>query len=350
GQICEQRLVLAQVTLRLCPGLVGLLQVFLQLPLAVPVELQRLLDAADIGTDAVIARLHLIETVVQLGVLIAPLLDLAVGVALLGNHRLQRNRETAYFLLPLPGLGIQALPAQGLQLGLELTFLGLPGLVLLGSLRLAMQVRQLTLQLLAQVGQTLEVLMGTADAILGFAPALLVFGDAGGLFDEQAELVGLGLDELGNHALFDDRIAARPQPGAEEDVGNVPAAAFGTVEEVLVLPFPGHLAAAGDLVVAGVFALEGTVAVVEDQRDGGLTYRLAGVGAVEDDVGHRHATQVLRRALAHDPAHRINDVGLAKAIGPHHCRHIAREVNGGRIHEGLEACQFDAFQSHGLSL
>src|SRR5690606_26526779 len=236
--------------------------VFLQLPLAVPVELQRLLDAADIGTDAVIARLHLIETVVQLGVLIAPLLDLAVGVALLGDHRLQRNLETAYFLLPLPGLGIQALPAQGLQLGLELTLLGLPGLVLLGSLRLAMQVRQLTLQLLAQVGQALEVLMGTADAILGFAPALLVFGDAGGLFD--------------------DRIAARTQPGAEKDVGNVPAAAFGTVEEVLVLPFPGHLAADGDLVVACVFALKGTVAVVEHQLDGGLTDRLAGVGAIED--------------------------------------------------------------------
>src|SRR5690606_32120084 len=236
---------------------------------------------------------HLIETVVQLGVLIAPLLDLAVGVALLGDHGFQRDFQAAYFLLSLPGLGIQTLPAQGLELRLELTFLGLPGLVLLGSLRLAMQLPPLTLQLRAPVGQTLEVVMGTADAILGFAPALLVFGDAVGLFDDQAELVGLGLEELGNHALFDDRIAARPQPGAEKDVGNVPAAAFGTVEEVLVLPFPGHLAADGDLVVACVFALEGTVAVVEHQLDGGLTYRLAGVGAVEDDVGHRLATQVL---------------------------------------------------------
>src|SRR5690606_33103717 len=183
--------------------------------------------------------------VIQMGVHYTSLIDPPFGVAMRGDHRLQCILETAYFLLPLPGLGIQALPAQGLQLGLELTFLGLTGLVLLRSLRLAMQVRQLTLQLLAQVGQTLEVLMGTADAILGFAPALLVFGDAGGLFDEQAELVGLGLDELGNHALLDDRIAARTQPGAEKDVGNVPAAAFGTVEEVLVLPFPGHLAADG---------------------------------------------------------------------------------------------------------
>src|SRR5690606_15835523 len=83
---------------------------------AVPVELQRLLDAADIGTDAVIAGLYLIETVVQLGVLIAPLLDLAVGVALLGDHGFQRDFQAAYFLLPLPGLGIQALPAQGLEL------------------------------------------------------------------------------------------------------------------------------------------------------------------------------------------------------------------------------------------
>src|SRR5690606_9087976 len=122
--IGKQRLILTQVTLRLSPGLLGLPQVILQLPLAVPVELQRLLDATDIGPDAVIAGLHLIEAVIQLSVLIAPLLDLAVGIALLGDHRLQRNLETAYFLLPLPGLGIQVLPAQGLQLGLELTFLG----------------------------------------------------------------------------------------------------------------------------------------------------------------------------------------------------------------------------------
>src|SRR5690606_10413947 len=195
-EISQQRLILGQVTLGLLPGLFGLLQIFLQLALAVAAELQGLLDATDISADAVVAGLHLIEAVVQLGVPVALLLDLAVGVALVGNDGFQRHFQAAHLMLALAGAGIQRLPAQGLQLGLEVALIGLPRLVFFRRLGLAVQMSELTFELLAQVGEASQVLMGAADAVLGFAAAFLVFGDTRGLFHEQPQLVGLGLDEF----------------------------------------------------------------------------------------------------------------------------------------------------------
>ena len=109
-----------------------------------------------------------------------------------------------------------------------------------------MQAFELAFQLFAQVGQARQVLVSAADAILGFAPALLVLGDAGRLFDEVAQILRLGLDQLGDHALLDDRIAARPEPGAEEDVGDVAAPTLHPVEKVGVLRITGDATADGD--------------------------------------------------------------------------------------------------------
>src|SRR5690606_23488510 len=257
--------------------------------------------------------LHLIEAFGQFMMAIAEALDAGIGVALLGDQRLEGDFLVADDLFPLTGLLVQRLPAHGGELGLEFAFLGLVGLVLLGRLGLAMQAVELAFQLLAQVAQARQVFLGAANAALGLATALLVLGDAGRFLDVVAQILGLGLDQLGDHALLDDRIAARPQAGAEEDVGDVAPAALHAVEEIGVLAVARHPAADGDFRVGGVLAHQAAVGVVEDQLDAGLGHRLAGVGAVEDDVGHRLAAQVLRRAFAHHPAHRVDDVGLAAA-------------------------------------
>ena len=334
------------MALRFLPGQLGLFNVAVQLPLAVTVELQNLLDAADIGAQTVVLRLHPVKGLVKVAVLVALLFNLAVGVALLGNQGLQRDLKVAHAVFTLAGLLIQGLPAQRLQLSPELTFLSLELLVLLRRLGLAMQVRQLTLQFLAQIGQAREVFLGATNTVFGFAAAVLVTGNTGGFFNEQAQFFGLGFDQARNHALLDDGIAARPKTRAHENVGNVTTTALGAVKEVLVLRFAGHLAANGYLVVAGVFALQGAIAVVEYQLDGRLAHGLARVGAVENDIGHRLAAQVLGRTFAHDPTHRIDDIGLATAVRPHHRSHVGREIDGSRVHKGFEAGQLDAFESH----
>src|SRR5690606_25550190 len=285
--------------------------------------LDALLHPGDIAANGVEAALHLVEALGQFMMAIAQALDTGIGTALLGHQGLEGHLLVADHLFAAADLLVQRLPAQGQQLRLELAFLGLVLLVLLRGLGLAVQTFELTFELLAQVGQARQVFLGTADATLGLAAALLVFGDTGSFLDEVAQFLRLGLDRLADHALLDDRVAARAKAGAEENVGDVTATALGAVEEVGVLPVARYPAADGYLGEGGVFAHQRVVAVVEDQLDGRLGHRFAGVGAIEDDVGHRLATQVLRRTFAHHPAHGVDDVGLAAAVGPDHRRHVA---------------------------
>ncbi|MNZ56899.1 hypothetical protein D3C78_748590 [compost metagenome] len=340
----QQRAVMAKVGFGFQACALGFLEVVLQLPQALLAMLDALLDPGNVTADRVEAPLHQIEAFRQVVVPVTQALDAGVGIALLGHQGFEGNLLVADDRFTLADLIVQRLPAQGRQLRLELALLALVFLVLLGGLGLAMQALELTRQLFTQVGQTLQVLMGTPNAVFGLAPALLVLGDARRFFDEVAQVFGLGLDQLGDHPLLDDRVAARAKAGAEEDVGDVTTPAFGAVEVIGGLAVARHFAANGNFRVGGVFAEQGAVGVIEHQFDARLAHRFAAGGAVEDDVGHRLATEVLRRTLTHYPANGVDDVRFAAAIGPDHRRHVTGEVHRGRIDEGLEPRQLDALE------
>src|SRR5690606_28375854 len=97
------------------------------------------------------------------------------------------------------------------------------------------------------------------DAGLGFLAPLLVLGDAGRFFQVDAQLLGLGVDHLRDHALLDDRVAARPEARAQEQVGDVTAAAAGAVEVVAALAVAADRALDRDLVERRVLAADGVV-------------------------------------------------------------------------------------------
>ena len=99
--------------------------------------------------------------------------------------------------------------AQREQLCVDLALLGLEVLVALRVFRLLLQVRELLLDLVAQILEALEILARVRNAVLGLAATLLVLRDAGRLFEERAQLLGLRLDEPRDHALLDDRVAVR---------------------------------------------------------------------------------------------------------------------------------------------
>ncbi|MNI13042.1 hypothetical protein D3C73_662520 [compost metagenome] len=340
----QQRAVVAQVRFGFQARALGLFQVILQLAQTLLTVLDALLDPGNVAADRVEAPLHQVEAFRQVVVPVTQALDACVGIALFGHQGFERNFLVADDRFTLADLIVQRLPAQGRQLGLELTLLALEFLILLGGLGLAVQAFELTLKLFAQVGQALKVLVGAADAVFGLAPTLLVLGDARRFFDEVAQVFGLGLDQLGDHPLLDDRVAARAKAGAEEDVGDVAAPAFGAVEVIGGLAVAGHFAANGDFRISGVLPEQGAVGVVEHQFDARLAHRLAAGGAVEDDVGHRLATEVLRRTLTHYPANGVDDVRFAAAIGPDHRRHVTGEVHRGRVDEGFEPRQLDALE------
>ena len=133
--------------------------------------------------------------------------------------------------------------------------------------------------------------------------ALLVLGDAGGLFDEQAAVFRARADDQADPALLDDRVRLGADAGAEEELGDVLQADLRLVDQVLARAVAVEAARDRDLRVVLVLGRQRLgvlrIGVVEGERDLGHAVRTARLGAVEDDVFHRAAAQVLRALLAH---------------------------------------------------
>ena len=340
----------AQMLIGFLPAGLDLVQLFIELLLAFALVLNALLQTGHFRAQGVKVLLHLVEMFLHLVVLLAQALHLRIHVTLLGHLGFHGHIQLADHEVELLDLTIQAFPAQGLELGALEALLFLVLLVLFRGAGLAAEALQLTLQLVTDISETLQVFPGAADAVLGLAAAGLVLGDPRRFLDVNPQLFRLGLDQPGNHALLDDGVAARAQTGAQEDVGNIFAAALGAIEEIVGLAVPGHLPLHRDFVELAVFAGHRGVGVIEDQLDGSLGHGLAGIGAVEDHVGHGFATQVFGGGFPHHPANRINDIGLPTPVGPHHSGEIFREIGGGRVHKGFEPGQFYGFQSHSVCL
>src|SRR5690606_33435312 len=242
-------------------------------------------------------------------------LELGFDRALLGEPRLDRQhrfaREPRQPLLL--GLGLVA-PTPPQHALLALAF-GLEIAVLLRDFRLPLELLDLRVELAHDVLDASQVLARVREPVLGLAPPLLVLGDAGGLFQEYAQVFGARLDDARDHALPDDRVRTRPEPGAQEHVVNVAAAHRLVVDEVRRLPVARQHALDRELGVLRPAARNAPERVVEHQSDRRARGRLALGGAAEDDVLHRLAAQLGRLGFAEHPAHRIDDVRLAAPVG-----------------------------------
>ena len=193
-----------------------------------------LFDAGQRAADLVDLGLRLVQRFGGFLAAHAVGFDLALGFALFGDQLLQPGFFAATsFSRSACTLRVEAAVFQRLPLGVLDPALGLDRLVLLGLARLALEVLELLADFLAQVAEAVEVFARVADAGFGFLAALLVLGDAGGFLEVHAQVFRARLDDLADHPLLDDRVAARAQAGAEEQVGDVAAAALGAVEVVV---------------------------------------------------------------------------------------------------------------------
>jgi hypothetical protein len=124
--------------------------------------------------------------------------------------------------------------------------------------------------------------------------------------------------------------------------------AGGAVDEVLGLagaeepPGDGHLAEARVLGRELVTRID-----LEGEGDLGHRQRRLGLAAVEDDVFHPPAAQVLGALLAHDPADGVDDVRLAAAIRTDDAGDSLVEGEHRPVHERLEAGDVEAPDAHG---
>jgi hypothetical protein len=137
--------------------------------------------------------------------------------------------------------------------------------------------------------------------------------------------------------LLHDRVAARSDARVAEEVEHVAQPAGHLVDQVLRLPRAVEAASDLDLGEGGVGRRCIAVGVVEGEHDLRHAHRRPRVGAGEDHVLHALAPQATRRLLAHGPAHGVDHVRLAAAVGADDAGDPGLEAEHGLVDEGLEA-------------
>src|SRR5207253_6451529 len=153
------------------------------------------------------------------------LLDRGLGGALRGERLLHGELAPAHRGVVHLAAAVEVPQAQRQELRGEASLLLLQRLVAPGGRRLTLQVPDLLLHLVAHVLEPLEILAGLGDARLGLLAPLLVARDTGGFLDEGAHVLALRLDDARDRALLDDSVAARAEPRAEKQAGDVLAPA-----------------------------------------------------------------------------------------------------------------------------
>ena len=310
-------------------------------------ERQLLLEPRHLGIGGVKPALLFVQRVAG-GVVIGPQrLELSLRGAQFRLQRLERDGQRRHFrrafVADANGVLLLREPHEVLRL-LEAPF----QLAIFGrDPCLRREALELVAQLQPDVLDARQVLARVREAPFGLLAPLLVLRHAGGFFEEDAQLLGLGLDDAGNHPLLDDRVGARAQARAEEQVVDVAAADGNVVDVVRRVAVARQHALDGDFRVLAPLAADAALAVVEMQFDRRAAHRLAFAGAVEDHVLHRLAAQRRCLRLAQHPAHGVDDIRLAAAVGPDDADQLAGRGDGGRVDERLEPGELDLREAQG---
>ena len=181
-----------------------------------------------------------------------------------------------------------------------------------GHLGLTTQRLELAADLAEQVGEPGQVALGRVELAERLLLALAVLEDAGRLLDEAAAVLRGRVQDRVELALPDDHVHLPADAGVAQQLLDVEQSAGVGVDGVLGAAVAEHGAADRDL---GVLDRQGAVGVVDRQRHLGTAQRRAARRAGEDDVLHLAAAQRLGPLLTHHPRERVDDVGLARAVG-----------------------------------
>src|SRR5690606_14824114 len=172
-----------------------------------------------------------------------------------------------------------------------------------------------------------QVFARIAQSIFGFPATLLIPGHARGLFQIYAQLFGFGLDQAIDHALADDGVSARAQTGAQEDIVDIFTADLLVIDVIAAGAIAGQDPSDGDFSVSAPLPDGTAVAVVKDQFNRRPRSRLSVTRAVKDHVLHGFAAQLRGARFTQHPAHGVDDIGFAAAIGADHAHHLAGHRN-----------------------
>ena len=212
--------------------------------------------------------------------------------------------------------------------------------------RLLLQAVDLSGQLADHVLDAGQVGFGGLEPQFGLVAAGMKPGDAGGVFQHAAALLGLGLDDLADLALVDQRRRTRAGGGVGEQdlhVAGAHVAAVDAIDRARLALDPAR-----DLqdlaVVHG--GRRRAIGIVDRHHDFGVVARRTVAGAGEDHRVHVGGAQRFVRGLAHRPAQRLDQVGFAAAVRPDHAGEAGfdHEISG--FNERLETVEAKAREFH----
>ncbi len=212
-----------------------------------------------------------------------------------------------------------------------------------GGIGLSLEGPELATDLAQEVAQPREVALGGGEPALGLLLALAVLQDAGRLLDDEAPVLGTGVEHCVDLALADDDVLLAADARVGQELLHVEEPTRHAVDRVLAVTRAEQRAGDRDL---GEIDREDAGGVVDRERDLRAAERRALGRPREDDVVHLLGADRRRRLGAEHPADRVDDVGLAAAVGPDHHGDAGFEVEGGGVGEGLEALQREGLEEH----
>ena len=240
-----------------------------------------------------------------------------------------------------PGEGGELAPGeehlQRAQLGDEVA-------VAAGGVGLALERAELAAHLAQEVAEPGEVALGGGEPALGLLLALAVLQDAGRLLDDEAAVLGPGVEHGVDLALADDHVLLPADAGVGEQLLDVEQPARHAVDGVLAVA--GAEQRAGDRDLGELDRAGGPAELSIVSGDLGATERRALRRAGEDDVVHLLRAHRRRRLRAEHPADGVDDVRLARPVRPHHDGDARLQLQCGGVGEGLEALQRERLQEH----
>ena len=251
---------------------------------------------------------------------------------------------------PGPGLrGRLLVGAEGRQLAspqveAQVEQLGGQVAVAAGGVGLLLQGLQLAADLPQQVGEADQVGLGAVQAALGLLLAAAELEDAGRLLDDQAAVLGAGVEDGVEVALGHDEVLLAPDAGVGEQLLDVEQPAGHAVQGVLALARRAEQRA-GDRHLVELDRQE-PGRVVDGEADLGPAQGGTPAGAGEDDVVHLGRADGSGALGAEHPGHRVHHVGLAAAVRADDDSDPRFELQGGGLGEGLEALQGQRAQKH----
>ena len=202
---------------------------------------------------------------------------------------------------------------------------------------------ELTPDLTQEILETGQVGLGGLEASLALLLATPVLEDTGGFLDDRPSILGPGVEDGVDLALRDDDVLLATHAAVAEELLDVEQTAGDAVDLVLAVAGAEEAAGDSDLVELDRHDLR---RVVEGDRHLGPAQRLLPGRAGEDDIVHLLGAHGGGPLGAEYPRHRIDDVGLAAAVGADDDGHTGFEVESRGVRERLEPLEREGLQKH----